>query len=518
MLACDFRPAISKWGGKHMKERKFYPLSEYVNILKKAGLVIDADLLGKDQEIARGLTYDSRAVETGTVFICKGQAFKESYLESAVEKGAVLYVSENKYQVKAGEIPFILVNDIRRAMLELSNFFYQKPWEDLTVIGTGGTKGKTTTSYYIKYILDDYMEATGGKESGIMSSIDFYDGVNRGESTLTTPETVELQGHLFNAVSSGIKYMEMEVSSQALKYGRVANMVFDLGIFLNISEDHISPVEHKDFEDYFQSKLLMFQRTKHAIINLDCELKDRVLEAAKASEDITTFSLKDASADFYCDKIEKDPAGLKFHVVSDAVTDDFILGMPGIFNVENAMAAIAGLTKIGVPIEYIKSGLEKAKTRGRMEMFFNKKKDIVAIVDFAHNKLSFERIFQSAVEEYKGYEIRAVFGCPGGKAITRREDLATVASQYATKVYVTEDDPGPEDREDICKQIAEHVTCPYEIIVDRVEAIKKAASECKEKTVLMVLGKGDEANIKYENGLVDKPADTEVVSECLRDM
>ena len=501
-----------------MKERKFYPLSEYVNILKKAGLVIDADLLGKDQEIARGLTYDSRAVETGTVFICKGQAFKESYLESAVEKGAVLYVSENKYQVKAGEIPFILVNDIRRAMLELSNFFYQKPWEDLTVIGTGGTKGKTTTSYYIKYILDDYMEATGGKESGIMSSIDFYDGVNRGESTLTTPETVELQGHLFNAVSSGIKYMEMEVSSQALKYGRVANMVFDLGIFLNISEDHISPVEHKDFEDYFQSKLLMFQRTKHAIINLDCELKDRVLEAAKASEDITTFSLKDASADFYCDKIEKDPAGLKFHVVSDAVTDDFILGMPGIFNVENAMAAIAGLTKIGVPIEYIKSGLEKAKTRGRMEMFFNKKKDIVAIVDFAHNKLSFERIFQSAVEEYKGYEIRAVFGCPGGKAITRREDLATVASQYATKVYVTEDDPGPEDREDICKQIAEHVTCPYEIIVDRVEAIKKAASECKGKTVLMVLGKGDEANIKYENGLVDKPADTEVVSECLRDM
>lgn len=499
-----------------MEQRKFYPLSEYVNILKEAGLVTEADLMGKDQEIAKGLTYDSRAVAEGTVFICKGQAFKESYLESAVEKGAILYVSENKYNVKAGEIPYILVNDIREAMLQLSNFFYEKPWEKLTVIGTGGTKGKTTTSYYIKYILDDYMAATGGKETGIMSSIDFYDGVKRGESHLTTPETVELQGHLYNAVTSGIKYMEMEVSSQALKYGRVANMKFDLGIFLNISEDHISPVEHKDFEDYFQSKLKMFGLTKHAVINLDCDLKDRVLEAARASEDITTFSLKDSEADFYCSNVEKIPEGLKFHVKSKNINDDFILGMPGIFNVENAMAAIAGLSKLGVPVEYIKSGLAKAKARGRMEMFFNKEKNIVGIVDFAHNKLSFESIFQSAVTEYKGYEIRAVFGCPGGKAFTRREDLAKVASKYATKVYVTEDDPGPEDRAVICQQIAEHVTCPYEIILDRVEAIKTAVAESGNKTVLMVLGKGDEANIKYENGLVDKPADTDVVAECLK--
>ena len=501
-----------------MKERKFYPLSEYVEILRKTGVLVDASLMGQEETIAKGLTYDSRAVEKGTVFICKGQAFKESYLESAVEKGAILYISENKYQISTGEIPYILVNDIRKAMLELSNLYYQKPWEDLTVIGTGGTKGKTTTSYYIKYILDDYMANTGGKETGIMSSIDFYDGVNRGESHLTTPETVELQGHLYNAVTSGIKYMEMEVSSQALKYGRVANMEFDLGIFLNISEDHISPVEHKDFEDYFQSKLKMFKLTNHAIINLDGDLKDRVLEAAKDAKDITTFSLKDSTADFYASNIEKVPEGLKFHVTSKNINDDFILGMPGIFNVENAMAAIAGLSKIGVPVEYIKSGLEKAKTRGRMEMFFNKEKNIVAIVDFAHNKLSFERIFQSVATEYKEYEIRAVFGCPGGKAVTRREDLAKVASQYATKVYVTEDDPGPEDRKDICKQIAEHITCPYEIILDRVEAIKKAVSESKENTVLMVLGKGDEANIKYENGLVDKPADTQVVAECLNNL
>ena len=500
-----------------MKERKFYPLGEYVKILKAANLVKEADLLGQDEKIAANLTYDSRAVKENTVFICKGQAFKESYLISAKEKGAILYISENKYEgVK--DTPYIIVSDIREAMLVLSNFFFQKPWEDLTVIGTGGTKGKTTTSYYIKYILDDYMNATGGKETGIMSSIDFYDGVNRGESHLTTPETVELQGHLLNAVSSGIKYMEMEVSSQALKYGRVANMEFDLGIFLNISEDHISPVEHKDFEDYFQSKLKMFQLTKHAIVNLDCDLKDRVLEAATAAKDITTFSLKDPQADFYGSNIVKVPEGLKFHVKSKEFDEEFVLGMPGIFNVENAMAAIAGLATIGVPLEYLKSGLAKAKTRGRMEMFRNTEKNIVAIVDFAHNKLSFERIFQSAAEEYKGYEIRAVFGCPGGKAVTRREDLAVVASQYATKVYVTEDDPGPENRNDICQQIASHLTCPYEIIVDRVEAIKKAVSESKENTVLMVLGKGDEANIKYGNELVDKPADTEVVEKSLKNM
>lgn len=501
-----------------MKERKFYSLSEYVTLLKKAGLIIKEDLMGRDQEIARGLTYDSRAVTDGTVFICKGQAFKESYLESALEKGAILYVSEKEYDVTGSKMPYILVSDIRQAMLQLSNFYYQKPWEDLTLIGTGGTKGKTTTSYYIKYILDDYMADTGGKESGIMSSIDFYDGVNRGESHLTTPETVELQEHLYNAVSSGIKYMEMEVSSQALKYGRVANMQFDLGIFLNVSEDHISPVEHKDFEDYFQSKMKMFKLTKHAIVNLDCDLKDRVLDAACDAQDITTFSLKDPTADFYASNIEKNEKGLRFHVTGKNISEDFILGMPGIFNIENAMAAIAGLSKIGVPVKYIKTGLEKARARGRMEMFFNKERDIVGIVDFAHNKLSFERIFQSAMAEYNGYEVRAVFGCPGGKAVTRREDLAKVASEYATKVYLTEDDPGPEDRKDICNQIAEHLTCPYEIILDRVEAIKQAVAESKEKTVLMVLGKGDEANIKYENGLVDKPADTDVVKECLENL
>ena len=499
-----------------MKERKFYPLIEYVELLKNADLIENVDLKGWEEKIAEGLTYDSRTVTDGTIFICKGQAFKESYLAGAKEKGAILYISEKAYENV--DIPYIIVKDIRKAMLELSNFFFQKPWEDLTVIGTGGTKGKTTTSYYIKYILDDYMAAVGGKETGIMSSIDFYDGVKRGESHLTTPETVELQGHLLNALSTGIKYMEMEVSSQALKYGRVANMKFDLGIFLNISEDHISPVEHKDFNDYFQSKLMMFPLTKHAIINLDCDLKDKVLEAAKASEDITTFSTKNPDADFYASNIKKVPKGLSFHVASKNINDDFTLGMAGIFNVENALAAIAGLSKLNVPVEFIKSGLEKAKARGRMEMFKNEEKNIVAIVDFAHNKLSFEKIFQSAAEEYKGYEIRAVFGCPGGKAITRREDLAKVASQYATKVYVTEDDPGPEKREDICNEIAANLNCPYEIIVDRVEAIKKAVSESKNNTVLMVLGKGDEANIKYENGLVDKPADTEVVKESLENL
>ena len=140
--------------------------------------------------------------------------------------------------------------------------FNNAPWKKLTITGIGGTKGKSTSAYYMKAIVDDYMEATGGKESAVLSSIDIYDGVIKKESHITTPESVELQEHLRHALESGITFAEMEVSSQALKYNRVDNMQFDVGIFLNISEDHISPIEHPDFEDYFSSKLKIFGKLR----------------------------------------------------------------------------------------------------------------------------------------------------------------------------------------------------------------------------------------------------------------
>ena len=201
----------------------------------------------------------------------------------------------------------------------------------------------------MKAIVDDYMEATGGKESAVISSIDIYDGVIKKESHITTPEAVELQEHFRHAVESGISYVEMEVSSQALKYNRVDNMMLDVGIFLNISEDHISPIEHPDFEDYFASKLKIFAKAKNAVVNLDADFADRILEASKASERVLTFSTRNPEADVYGYDIQKDGHEIVFMVKTAEFDEEFRLTMPGLFNVENALAVIAAsiLLEIG---------------------------------------------------------------------------------------------------------------------------------------------------------------------------
>ena len=167
--------------------------------------------------------------------------------------------------------PYIIVSDIRKAMILIADLYYNKVWENLTVIGITGTKGKSTTTYFLKYIIDEYMKDIGRPESAVISGIDNYDGIIKEESHLTTPEAMDLYKHFDNAVSSGIKFLSMEVSSQALKYDRVSEIVFDVGCFLNIGEDHISDIEHPDFEDYLAAKMKLFDKCRCACINMEDE-------------------------------------------------------------------------------------------------------------------------------------------------------------------------------------------------------------------------------------------------------
>ncbi|MDO4545635.1 MAG: UDP-N-acetylmuramoyl-L-alanyl-D-glutamate--2,6-diaminopimelate ligase [Bacillota bacterium] len=503
-----------------MAKMQYYTINTYVKTLEEKGMLVDCRLYDKCETQITTLTYDSREVTTGTAFVCKGAAFKAEYLQDAMEKGAVLYISEKAYDVaEAGEIPYILVKDIRRAMPVLANLFYNKPWEDLTVIGVGGTKGKSTSAYYMKAVVDDYMAAQKKKESAIISGIDIYDGTESFESHITTPESMELQQRFRNALNSGIEYVEMEVSSQALKYNRVDEMRFDVGIFLNISEDHISPIEHDDFEDYFTSKMKMFEKTKIAVINLDSDCSDRVREAAKAAETVATISQTDPRADFYAYDIHKEDEKVVFFVKhGDVFDEEFVLTMPGFFNVENALGVIAAATMLKIPRKYIHSGLFHAKSSGRMELYTNKDKNIVAIVDYAHNKLSFEKLFSSMKEEYPEYSIVSVFGCPGKKALTRRRDLGTVAGQYSKKVYLASEDPGYEPVEKISREIAKYVKaqgCPYEMINDRGEAIKAAIESAEGKTLLLITGKGNETREKIGGEYIDSTSDVEYVKRYL---
>ena len=487
---------------------KSYTIKEFTELIEKESLLVESKLYGREMEYIENLTYNSKAACKNTLFICKGAKFKEEYVKEAVKAGSICYISEKKYDLE-DQIPYIIVKDIRKAMPILADTFYNSPWEEFKLIGVGGTKGKTTSVYYIKAILDDYLKANQKNPSGIISSIDVYDGVVSKVSHITTPEAVELHSHFRNAADSNLDFLAMEISSQALKYDRVDRVNFDVGVFLNISEDHISPVEHPDFEDYFQSKLSMFKQTKTAVVNMDADFAERILEAAKAAQEIVTFSMHDKNADFYAYDIIKDKKGTSFKVKYQQFDREFQLAMPGLFNLENALAMIAVASKLNIPIEHIYSGIKNTHPKGRMEVYTSKDDTIVAIVDYAHNKLSFEKLFESVKEDYSDYEIVSVFGCPGQKALNRRKYLGRIAGENSNRIILTADEPAFEPVGDICNEIAQHIDPErtYEVIEDRTEAIKKAIKSAKGKTVIMIVGKGHETSQKIGNQYVDYPSD-----------
>lgn len=490
---------------------KIYSLCSYVDALEESGLLIYSDI--KDKTIAvEHITYNSKDTGRYTLFTCKGAAFKKEYLDEAVDNKIPCYLSEKAYDTNI-PVSYILVSDIRKAMAVVACMFYDCSFEKLSLIGITGTKGKSTTAYYIKYIIDEYMQSIMQKPCGIISSIDTYDGKLLFESHLTTPEAYELHSHFDNAVSSGLSYMVMEVSSQALKYDRVLGVLFDICIFLNISEDHISPVEHSDFEDYFSSKLKIFKQARTAVVSLSSDCKERVLQASQQCEKLITTGF-DRSADFFCHDVKKVSLDTRFMVKTADFDEEFALSMPGLFNVDNALCAIAAAIEYDVPLDIIKRGLYKARSSGRMEVFTSADSSVIVIVDYAHNKLSFETLYKSTLEEYKGRKIITVFGCPGGKAFNRRKELGELAGHYSDSVYLTMEDPGLEPTGNISADIKKHIQnpdCKCHIIDDRGEAIKAAILDAAPGSIILITGKGNEARQKIGNEYVDCKTDIEYV-------
>ena len=494
----------------------FYNLETYAAALKSRGLVKEANLDEKAR--VQHISYNSKDVQPGTLFICKGAHFKTEYLKGAVDAGACCYVSETEYDV---ECSCILVSDIRQAMGVLVNLFFENVWKKLNLIGITGTKGKSTTAYFVKYILDEYLMDLHKPQSAIISSIDTYDGVVNMESHLTTPEPIDLHTHFKNAVDSGIEYLTMEVSSQALKYGRVAGVIFGVGCYLNIGDDHISAVEHPDFEDYFQSKLALFSQSETACVSLDTLRVEDVKKAAQNARRVITFSTQDETADIYAYDIHKVGSDTAFTVRTPAFTGEFMLTIPGLFNVQNALAAIAICCALDIPQHYMYVGLMKARSSGRMEIYTNVDSKVVVIVDYAHNKMSFENLYDSVLKEFPGRRIYTVFGCPGKKAYQRRHDLGMLSGKFSDKVFLTEEDPGEEPVLDICKEIAVHVeaeNCPYEIIPDRGEAIRQAIfAGGEENSVVLITGKGNETRQKRGIEYIPCPSDVEYTLKFLKE-
>jgi len=495
------------------------PLNDYLALLERDNLITAIpEGLDRDQEITL-VSYDSRNVIPGTLFICKGAHFKPEFLTMAKSKGAVAYISLTPYPEV--DLPCILVIDMRRTIAPLADACYDHPSQTLNVIGITGTKGKSSTTYYLKYILDAFQEGEKQPESGVISSIDTYDGVERFESHLTTPEPLDLQRHFANAVSTGMNYLTMEVSSQALKYHRTLCTRFAAACFLNIGTDHISPIEHPDFEDYFSSKLKIFAQADVGCVNLDCDHADEILAAAQAAgKPVYTFSQKNETADVYATNVRKRGNDILFRVRTARFQREFRLTMPGLFNVENALAAIAVCEGLNIPERYIYVGLMKARVPGRMEVYSNADETVTAIVDYAHNRMSFETLFRSVRAEYPGRRIVTVFGCPGKKALDRRRDLGMISGAYSDLVVLTEEDSGEEDTVTICKEIAGYVAgqgCDYSIEPNRGEAIRQAILGCSEPTILLITGKGAETRQKRGTEYIDTPSDVEYVHTYLQE-
>ncbi|MGN0286288.1 MAG: Mur ligase family protein [Atopobiaceae bacterium] len=474
-----------------------------------------------------GADSDSRFVRAGHIFVCKGAAFKPAYLESALQKGAVAYLCDAQHAQQLSQVahgvPALVASDLRPAMALVALESWGHPDRQLQVVGITGTKGKSTTSYILRSVLD--AGQPGHPRTGIIGSIQTFDGVESAESINTTPEPCDLWRHVSNTAASGLPYLVMEVSSQALKYNRVDGLGLDVAVFLNIGRDHISPLEHPTWEDYFASKLRIFRQAKVAVVNLGTDHLDEVLEAAKACQHTLTFSSQGHrrhghDADVWCDHVDSGFGQNQFLVHTPSWEANVTLSMPGLFNVDNALAAIAVCEVLGIGADQVVRGLSQVSVPGRMELVPSSDGHVVGIVDFAHNAMSFSKFGPSVRKEFPGWRIISVFGATGDKAVERREELPVEAAKWSDHMVFTKDDPGHERVEDICAAMAKAAPqgASYEIVPNRAQAVQRAvdlAYQSQQKTVVCVLARGTES-FEHQNGqLVPDALDADMLRAAL---
>ncbi|WEV72877.1 UDP-N-acetylmuramoyl-L-alanyl-D-glutamate--2,6-diaminopimelate ligase [Bifidobacterium sp. ESL0790] len=481
------------------------------------------------------ITYNSLEVGPGAILCCKGR-FKASYLDGCDAKGLKAYVSETPFSDHT-TAPGIIVSDIRKAMSLLSAEFYGRPQDELTLVGITGTKGKTTTVYFTQAILN---AASGGK-AALFSSVDnCLDGHTYTESNLTTPESMDAFRMMRQAVDNGMKYLVMEVSSQAYKVDRVYGLTFDVGAFLNISPDHISPIEHPTFEDYLYCKRQLASNSRAFVLNADCDHADLIAEdAAAAHVPVTTFALHTGGesvgtpADTVAWPADKHRTSFHISVASVAnnaganngatANDVYHLRMDGDFNYANASAALTIASLAGVDLNAnpeAAHALEQVRISGRLEQFRDSHDERnAAIIDFAHNYASVTAVIDFALERYGEHNPRLtlVTGTAGGKANDRRREIVEAAQHRVARLILTTDDPDRDDPADICREMAASATDPkldVNIVLDRGQAIETAVREAREHDgfdVVMVIGKGEEQWLKVDGKHAPYEGDAQTV-------
>lgn len=435
---------------------------------------------------------DSRKVtKNGLFFAIKGFAVDGTdYINSAVENGAIAVVIEDEKDIKKiekiNDITVALVPDIRKAMAISACNFYDNPSKKLRLVGVTGTKGKTTTTFMVKEILEKQ-----GYKVGLIGTIANYIGkVCLGDSSRTTPESIELQKLFARMVEEKCQVAVMEVSSQSLKLDRVYGCDFDIGVFTNFSEDHISEHEHPDMEDYFKSKCKLFDMCKTAFINVD-DLYGEKLKKIIPCE-FATYGI-DNSCNLLAKDITITNSYVDFKVKLTDRNERVKVDIPGRFTVYNALAAISIALKLGCSSENIKEALLEIKVPGRSELVPNKK-GLTIMIDYAHSPESLENIL-SAVKSYTRGKVISVFGCGGDRDTSKRAIMGEISGRIADYTIITSDNPRTEKPELIVEEIEsgmKKTNGKYEVVVDRIEAIKTAINMAGKTDIIVLAGKGHE--------------------------
>ena len=428
---------------------------------------------GSDSTEVTTLINDSRKVEEGSVFVCISGAVSDGhkYAADVAAKGAAAVVVEKDVEVPEN-VTVIKVEDTRYALALMSAAYFGYPADKMKVIGITGTKGKTTTTYMIKSILEET-----GHKVGLIGTIEAIIGDKKIPACNTTPESYTIHKYFAEMVESGCDCVVMEVSSQGLMLHRTAGIPFEIGIFTNLGRDHIGPNEHKDFDDYKRCKGLLFKQCKLGIANVDDKYFKDVFKGSTCKVETFGFS---PEADLRAENVElvSRPGylGVAYHVAG-VMDFDVEIDVPGKFSVYNSLTAISVCRHFRVPVEMIKVS-----------------DDFTMMIDYAHNAMSLESLL-TTLKEYNPKRLVCLFGCGGNRSKDRRFEMGEVSGRLADLTIITSDNPRFEEPQDIINDIKTGIAKTdgkYVEICDRKEAIKYAIEHGEPGDVIVLAGKGHE--------------------------
>ena len=468
-------------------------------------------LEGKLDKEINHIQYDSRKVTEGDLFVClKGfEVDGHNYAKNAIEAGAKVILCEKKIDIdtKDKDITVILVKEGRKALAIMSANYYDHPAKKIKLIGVTGTNGKTTSVYLLKSILEK-----AGKKVGLVGTIANYIGNRKIEADHTTPESLELQKLFKEMVEENCDYCVMETSSHSLDLDRVYGCEYEVGIFTNLTRDHLD--FHKTFDNYYKAKFKLFERSKASVINIDDDYGYRVYKDVEklGNRLIKTYSLKNDS-DYKAENVELKEGDIHFAVNGC----NFNSPLPGEYNVYNALGVIAACNILDINNEAIQEGILNTVVPGRCERI-GYKYDIPfdIVIDFAHTPDGLKNILET-LKPFAQNRLIAVYGSGGDRDKVKRAELGRVGTELADYVIVTSDNPRNEKPMEVIREILAGISkTNYTAIENRVEAIKMAIDMAEEGDVIVLAGKGHETYQITNNGKIHFD-EREIVDEILKD-